>query len=212
MKQYNYTEFKQAGFDIELPDAKEAIDLANEVSQFFRAVPVFSVSEYEGKEYFEHAAVRLVTGDALDIQVAKGWKGKYSFHSQAIHTLKNIKHNDKVREAKKLTEPKQVGVLTRKKIEDWIRYETELYNLLKIENDKNRSEIETFLSSLEGLPVHWWNNNKSGEIIKNGIKLSFTIGETYVSKKLEIYYEVPDSLSSFLSLSDNKYKPVKADS
>ena len=72
-------------------------------------------------------------------------------------------------------------------------------------NEQNGNEKAKFLESIKGMPVKWWNNNKQGEIVQNGIKFSFTISETCISTKTEICYQVPNTLESFLKLADNKY-------
>ena len=92
-----------------------------------------------------------------------------------------------------------------KKITEWFDYYLIVYqDLQKIDLD-NSSKKDAFLKSIEGLPVKWYGNGQSGEIIKNGIKFSFTIDVTSVNQKLELYYQVPTSVESFIQLSQNNY-------
>jgi hypothetical protein len=106
-----------------------------------------------------------------------------------------------------LTEPNKIGVLNPKKIGDWVKYYEDLYNQLKVIDDCNGLRKRAFLDSLDGLDVKWsYGSDKSGSIVKNGVEYSFSIGETYIHEKVELHYSVPNSLKSFLALSDNKYK------
>ena len=96
--------------------------------------------------------------------------------------------------------------MTTKKIQSWVEYYTNLYNALRIENDKNYDRIQQFLTSIEGLNVVWTNNKKSGLVVRNGIEYSFQIGELYVSERIKLHYGVGSTLENFLALSENKYQ------
>ena len=88
---------------------------------------------------------------------------------------------------------------------NWFEYHLAVIEEAKKINAANGSEEAKFLKSIEGLPVNWDRNGKSGEILQNGILFSFSIGPTYISKKIEIHYKVSNELESFLKLSKNQY-------
>jgi hypothetical protein len=159
--------------------------------------------------YFENTQI-LLNGIQIKIAVSfDSYKKKYSVYCPSLHELKDVTYYviDKLKE--KLTEPKRIGVLTEKKVKDWIKYYEDLFLLASNENQLNQGVKMKFMQSIEGLPVRWYNNNKQGEVIKNGLKFSFTINETHISMKTEVYYAVPNTLDAFLSLSDNKYKHIE---
>jgi hypothetical protein len=119
--------------------------------------------------------------------------------------LKNIDNRIIENAKEQLTEPKMMGVLSTKKIESWIKYYNDLYNLLLIENNKNVAKIEAFKETLEGQEVIWHPFNNSGVIVKNGLEFSFSINDTYISTKIELHYKTDSDLETFKKLSDNKF-------
>lgn len=134
-----------------------------------------------------------------------GIQKKYVIYEDTIRTFKNVDSYTIKRIKEKIKEPQQIGVLSLKKLVNWFEYHISVINEAKELNNVNGSEKDKFLKSIEGLPIHWYNNGKNGEIIQNGIKFSFNIGETYISKKIEVHYQVSNELENFLKLSNNKY-------
>lgn len=192
---------------------KEAITaeekIAKEISAFHPCEVAISVSEQDGKLYFEHTKLML-EHKTLDMTIRHdSYRKKYSIYCQNIHSLKNITHYTIQDEQKKLVEPKNIGVLTTKKIADWINYYEQLYMALEAINGGNDDRKAKFLASLKGLGVQFWNDGQKGEVIKNGIKFSFQIEPTYIRQTIEVHYECESNLETFLKLSDNKYESKK---
>lgn len=212
-KQITLEEFAKEGYQTRMNQwmsnaLSEAMDTTNKVSCYFPCHTVVKVEYEEGEEYKFESASTKVDHDYLDLYVdySDHYK-KYRVWITNVSKLLNIDQHYTVRDVKSiLTEPNQIGVINKKKIGDWIKYNEDLYNNLKAINDANRLLEEDFLSSLEGLDVKWNRDNKSGSIIKGGVEFAFTIFPTYVSTKLEIHYSVSNSLASFKAISDNNYK------
>lgn len=214
MKSLTLKQFQASGLlekqnDYQKERIKADIARAEEISKFHPCEIVFNVSEHEGTKYFEHTNLKLAH-DKLEFNIRfDDYRKKYHIYCPSITNLKNVTSYTMSDEKKKLTEPNQIGVLTTKKIMDWIKYYEQLYaNLEAIDNKNNNQEAE-FLASLKGHNVKFYNNGKSGEIIKNGIKFSFKIEPTYISQTIEVHYECKSNLDTFLKLADNKYKPSK---
>lgn len=186
---------------------EETIELSKKVSKFYPCKPIFSVSEYDDKTHFEHGKVKLQHISKLDFTINyQEYQKKYYIFCDEIRKLKNIDSHTQKAARKKLTDPNKIGVLTTKKINDWINYYIKLYNALKQIDQENNNEKDRFLKSIENLPVQWYNNNKSGEVLINRVRLTFTIDETYINKKIEINYSVNNTVGDFLKLADNKYR------
>lgn len=193
-------------------DINKEIELSKEVSEFYPASAMVQTTMEDGKEYFHHTFTRL-NHPTLSIVIRKDdYKHKYMLWCNDIQSLPNTEHYSIQREKEGLTEPVTMGKLSTKKILAWVNYYEELYNRVKIASDEKGNEKHEFIKSLAGQTVRWYNNNKQGEIIKGGLKFSFTIGDTYISKKIETYYETENDLATFLKLADNKYlrKPKTA--
>lgn len=186
-------------------DLLEFDKFASNVKIFHPCKIECSVNKTEGGYTFGHGCVYLIN-DVCNIRIKK-WNGQYhiyledDFDNLTSYSIQNIK--------KGFIEPKNIGVLTTKKINDWMEYLQEVYLECKKENDKKTSVISNFLKSIEKENVKWWNDHKHGEIIKNGIKFTFKIEDGYVNQKIEIYYDVDSTIENFRKLSNNKYIKLK---
>lgn len=182
-----------------------AEDLVIQVNPYHPAKIMCRVTEEDGKLYFEHAEVKLIHKD-IDIRIGyETYIKKYSISADMRKHFKNIDLHTIARIQHDLKKPNEIGVLTKKKIEDWVQYYESLYSRCFMEDQKNGGEKAAFLESIKGWPVRWNADKKSGRIIANGIEMTFTIGDTYVSKKLQLHYSVSDDIETFQRLADNKY-------
>jgi hypothetical protein len=183
----------------------ETIKLSEQVNQFYPCEVVLNFSEYDNKEHYEHADIKMIYKDIAFYITYWKHKKKYVIYEDTLRTFKNVDNYAIKRIKEGLDEPQNIGVLSTKKLINWFEYHIAVIEEASKYNDKNGAEKEAFLKSIEGLPVNWYNNNKQGEIVQNGIKFSFTIGETYISKKIEVYHQASNTLETFLKLSNNKY-------
>lgn len=103
--------------------------------------------------------------------------------------------------------PCRIGVLSNRKIEEWIIYWVQVYNMLKAKNNRNREMIESFRKRIKQENDVQWIGDNGGRIERNGIRFYFEISRTDVNLKMDIASEVSCSLENFLALSDNRYRP-----
>ena len=95
--------------------------------------------------------------------------------------------------------PKNIGVLSKKKIFDWIEYLGKSDQVKEKLSKQTTDKVETFLKSLEGLNVHW-HDKTSGYIVRGGLIFSFSIDRGVISQRIEIHYSTPNTLQSFLNI------------
>jgi hypothetical protein len=211
-KQITLEEFAEEGYQTRMgqwaSDAlSRAMDTTDQVCNYFPCHTVVKVEYEEGEDYKFESASTKVNHDYLDLYV--DYSDQYKKYRVWVTNIDRLPHIDGyvVKDVKStLTEPNQIGVINKKKIGDWIKYNEDLYNGVKLINDANGLLKDDFIESLEGLDVKWSSNSASGSIVKGGIEFSFTIFATHITKNLEIHYNVPNSLQSFKMLSDNNYK------
>lgn len=132
---------------------------------------------------------------------------KYSFYLNKKNPYVEFYTQEEV--CKTLKKPQEVGVLTEKKISDWVKYLTEAHEQLKKISEERVENVDKFLNKMKKMGVkinNGYDNRLSGEIVKNGLKFSFEIGESgYISKKIDVHYSTGNDEDTFLKLADNKF-------
>jgi hypothetical protein len=187
-------------------DLTALIKMCEEINFFYPCQVYLDFEEYDGKEYFHHAGIKTTYKETQFYIKYWDHQKKYNIYPEELtHRFKNIDHYTLRRIKENIKQPQQIGVVNLKKLVNWFEYYLAIIEEAAKIDAANGSEEEKFLKSIEGLPVQWSSNKKSGEILKNGILFKFTIGATYISKKIEINYKVSNELESFLKLADNKY-------
>jgi hypothetical protein len=138
-------------------------------------------------------------------------KKRYTFTGDWAkwNELKNITSYRKNDIYEKFEKPRNVGVLNKKKIQDWIKYEEDVYLACKAENDSKSNKIKEFLNTLKGENVTWFKNDDEkeqyqGEIIKNGVVYSFSVNDGHINENIKLHYSIDSNLKTFKLLSDNK--------
>lgn len=187
----------------------EALKFSGTIAPFYPCYPMFRVSEHKGCQYYENWNIRLMHPSLiLEIRYAN-YNKKYFINCLSIDDLQNINQRSVEHAKKYISAPNSIGVLTAKKLLQWVNYYESLYATLKTENDTNSNEIQQFIASLDGLPVKWNIDKKGGAIIKNGLEFTFSIQQKSVSTNINFYYKTGTLLGDFLKLSDNKYIAAK---
>ena len=190
----------------------DAISLQKEVNEFYPCeVRVKFAENINSVLAFHSVSVCLInpTTETRIHKVHRSGKIHYNIYSSDIEhdiCFKNVSRYQKQNAISGIEIPKTIGKLTTKKIQQWIDYINQCFVLIDAENSANTSELDAFLDSIKDQEVRWFNDKKSGEIIKNGIKFSFKIEEGCISKKIEVYDKVKNNIENFLKLADNKYK------
>lgn len=188
-------------------DLAEIIKISEEINAFYPCQVYLNFDQYDnGEEYYKHAEIKAIYKETEFF--IKYWQQTKKYHiysNELTRKFKNIDNYTISRIKENIKEPQQIGVVNLKKLVNWFEYHLAVIEEAKKINEANGSEEAKFLKSIEGLPVNWSNDKKSGEILQNGILFKFSIGPTYISKKIEINYKVSNELESFLKLSKNQY-------
>lgn len=184
---------------------QETKELSEKVNAFYPCEIILYFSEHEGREYYEHADIKMIYKEHEFFIRYWEHKKKYVIYEDFTQKLKNVDRYAISRIREKIEEPQKIGVLSTKKLLNWFEYHITIINEAQKIDAQNGNEKDAFLKSIEGLPVFWYNSGKQGEIIQNGIKFSFTIGDTYINKKIEVHYSVSNELDNFLQLANNQY-------
>ena len=188
-------------------DLAEIIRISEKINAFYPCQVYLNFDQYDnGEEYYKHAEIKAIYKE--NVFFIKYWEQTKKYHiysSELTRNFKNIDNYTISRIKENIKEPQQIGVINLKKLVNWFEYHLAVIEEAKKIDAANGSEEAKFLKSIEGLPVKWDRNGKSGEILQNGILFSFSIGPTYISKKIEVNYKVSNELESFLKLSKNQY-------
>lgn len=191
--------------DYQSKNLTEIIKVSEQVNQFYPCEVVLHFSEYDNSEHYEHADIKMTYEGYIFYIKYWDYTKKFVIYEDTLRTFENVDNYAIKRIKEDIKQPQNIGVLNLKKLVSWFEYHISIIEKARELNDINGNEKNAFLESIKHLPVKWWNNNKQGEIVQNGIKFSFSIGETYISKKIEIHYSVNNELENFLKLSNNKY-------
>lgn len=185
----------------------EAVHLSEEIASVgHKAEVIVILSEDNGTLFFERAEVQLTGADGYYLIMRhESHTKEFSILNPDLLTLENITHGTISQERKKLKEPNKIGVLTSKKIQAHIDYNNQLIKNLRVIDEERQREKDFFIKSLEGLPVVWDNDKKSGRLIINGIAFAFSLEKTFINQKIEVHYSVPNTLEAFQKLSTNQY-------
>ena len=200
IKKLNETEFN--ALNLTLNDyQKSRIEgtklLQKDVEQFYPCELSFTV---EDDRYFDMPEV-ILKHDYLRIDICHRDK-VYSIVTGDYLKFKNLSNWDRRKIRDDIEAPNKIGVLSTKKIQDWILYHEKIYNGIKEISENNTAKIDDFLKSIEPLPFTYSDGKNRGEIVKNNIRFSYRISEGCISKSLELI-STPATIKNFLKLSDN---------
>jgi hypothetical protein len=171
--------------------------LKKDVEQFYPCELYFSVDD---GRYFDMPQV-ILKHDTLTIDISHRDK-VYSITSGDYSNFKHMSNYDRRKIRDEVEAPNKIGVLSTKKIQDWIIYHECIYNKVKQISDENTVKIDDFLKSIEPLPFTYRDGKNRGEIVKNNIKFSYYICDGCISKSLELI-STTATIKNFLKLSDN---------
>jgi hypothetical protein len=183
-------------------DYDEMLKFKTEVEAFYPCEIKVTMSEEDGKYYFEFVNLFLVHAN-LEFRISMNRK-QYEIYCLSFSDLKNISHYDIQRCNEGLKVPNNIWKLNKKKIFEHIRYNEKLYVKALAVSIQHEAAEQVFLHSIEDLPVKWRTENKSGWVILNGIEFSFNIENGHIQQSMKIAF-IPSTLENFRKLSDNKF-------
>ena len=99
-----------------------------------------------------------------------------------------------------LVEPQRIGKLSKRKVEEWVEYQTQYYRNLERINEENARVIRAHIARLEQIPdVLWGKDRQSGTIERYGLSYSFQVERTGVSENIRLSRS-GHSLDAFLEM------------
>lgn len=191
-------------------DKKVLLPALQEIQKYIpNAEFAYGVSVYE--EYIEYHSIRIeFTVNDIRFWFHKIYReNKYQITAYMEH-FTNVSRYDIENITKKYEKPCNIGVFTTKKVNDWINYNTAIYNEVAAKNSKNTQEITEFMGGIEKEAINWRNEeHTNGEIRRNGLIFSFSIEKGYISKDIKLDYMIKRDYEQFRLMADNKYLPTK---
>lgn len=120
--------------------------------------------------------------------------------------LQHADNYSRTKAHKGLIEPQRIGKLSKRKVEEWVEYQTQYYrNLVRIDKENDRS-IREHIARLERIPdVLWSRDRQSGTIERHGLSYSFQVERTGVSENIRLS-RFGHSLDDFLEMA-RPYEP-----
>ncbi|WP_270482974.1 hypothetical protein, partial [Alistipes communis] len=120
-------------------------------------------------------------------------------------------HSTVDRAGEGLRQPKHIGRLSARKVDEWLSYLTAHYRNLERLDAENARSIASFRERVEALPDVVWNYRQSGGTIeRRGLSYTFEIDRTGYVEKIELHGSL-HRLDEFLMLSDNAYPDSTAE-
>lgn len=196
------------GFNVDVRNVNDNIELQKEVVKFYPCEVMLMFNHYDNKEHFEYSIVQL-KNDLCSISINKNWDGKKYHIGTNDYVVNNLSSNQRDNIIKSFEAPNNIGVLSTKKIQQWIDYINLYVTEIKRKDSENSDKIALFLESIKDEPVKWYSENKRGAIYKNGLRYEFNIDNGYIDEKISLEYFGGQNLELFKQLSDNKYKGAK---
>lgn len=115
----------------------------------------------------------------------------------------NLQHIDNYSRTKAhdgLTAPQRIGKLSKRKVEEWVEYQTLYYRNLERINEENVRAIRAYIARMKQIPdVLWSKDRQSGTIERNGLSYSFQLEHTGVRENIRVS-RFGHSLDDFLEM------------
>lgn len=186
----------------------EAIQLYNEVLKFYPCFINADFLIYENEQgekavYLERTNIYL-KHECLKIEIRfDDYRKKYYIFAHFDRLYPNVDHYQRREIESNNDQPKNIGVLTAKKINEWVKYYEVINEELKAKNNINADKIQQFRNKLIGLDnVQYYKDGKSGYIDnkEKGLTYTFEILESgYIKEDIRITKSC--NLDTFLMLS-----------
>ena len=164
---------------------------------------IYDNEQGENKVYSERMNVYL-NHNEIKIQITfDSYRKKYNIFAHFERMYPNVDHYQRREIIKNKISPKNIGVLTTKKINEWIKYHEEINEEMKIKNEENGNKIDQFKKRLLGLTlnIQWYKNGNAGYIDnkEKGLTYSFEILDSgYIKEDIRITKS--NNLDTFLNL------------
>lgn len=161
----------------------------------------------EHTNYLERVSICFTRDDILfGISKQTYPKTTYRIFCYSDEDLQHVDNYSKTVAHNGLTEPQRIGKLSKRKVEEWIAYQTQYYRNLERIDEKNRQRIREHIARLERIPdVVWSKDRQFGTIDRHGLCYSFRIERTGISENIRLM-RYGHSLDEFLEMA-RPYEP-----
>lgn len=184
-----------------------SLEIFNNINKFHECDSEVSIEMTSENKYYVDYTNIFLKNDLCKIQIRyDSYRKKYSiFLNETFSKLTHYKITDI---QKTFKAPNNIGVLSTKKLTDWVNYCQDVYKALKEENEKLTDKVEEFLKTIENENVIWFSkdndNYKEGEIIRGGLVYKFKIDQGSITQEIKIHYKTNNTLNMFKKLSNNE--------
>jgi hypothetical protein len=186
------------------------------------------ISKYVNDVTIEHVITEIISNEGMTIeycyehqecvikykgleQVIKGgfYKEYYLICPEAIRLLR-LYNDGRDPKLEGVKEPNKIGVLTTKKITDWLEYNHKVVEKYQEKEKEIERKIKEFLAQFDGEDMLITKRSNdlhtSGSMEKNGLRYTFEITESgYIHQEITFSYKVNNTFENFKKLSENKY-------
>ena len=211
MKNYTLEEIKTLNLSVNnqalITDAETE---SKNYNQFYPSYFLVNGGYYENSEkeqvFFIERIQHYLKSDICKIQIRKvNQHNKYYFLIYNYSDFPTLTTSEKEQIKRSLTEPQNVGVMTTKKLTNWVEYTEKKFLLYQEQENQNQSKILNFYNSLKDEKVYYWEGKKRGEIRKNGLVFSFEISNSYISTKVVVDTNRNIDIIQFNKLANNQF-------
>ena len=211
MKNYTLEEIKTLNLSVNnqalIIDAEAESENYN---QFYPSYFLVNGGYYENSEkeqvFFIERIQHYLKSDICKIQIRKvNQHNKYYYLIYNYSDFPTLTTSEKEQIKRSLTEPQNVGVMTTKKLTNWVKYTEKKFLLYQEQENQNQSKILNFYNSLKDEKVYYWEDKKRGEIRKNGLIFSFEISNSYISTKVVVDTNRNIDIIQFNKLANNQF-------
>jgi hypothetical protein len=156
----------------------------------------------------DYRQVKLA-GDLPIIASYASYQKTYNFFLD--HHYPYVRFDTQKAEVDKIGKPQEIHKLDGRRINQWVDHLTKLDGILKAVSQDRTAKVNDFIAqvkqlggSIPKLDPHY--HTGSGEIIKNGIQFKYEItNEGYISRRIDVYYQVNHTLADFTALASNQW-------
>jgi len=182
----------------------QALRQAAEVSEFYPCIAMAEVqpNEEDGTFYFEHTELKLDTPN-FDLFIRFDGRAKqWQIFERSTQRLKFMPYDNlnRVKEKMQMPRPNGIGVLSTKKIEQWIAYRTTFIMLALYEQKQIIEKADAFMKKVSQWPHAWKSeNNLKGQLETPKHRYTYQISDTgHIYETIE--YKGPNTLEAFANL------------
>lgn len=175
---------------------------------FFEVRGEFYIPEGEETPVFlVDRIIHFLNSEICKIEIrAINQHNKTYYHIMNFTNFKTLSSWEKEKAKEGLKEPQNIGVLTAKKIKNWVDYVEAKFLKYSEKEQQNENKISAFYESLKNENVFYWNDKQKGEVKKNGLIFKFEISGSYISTETVLETSRNLDINTFNQFANNNFK------